>query len=304
MPPSEPLTMTRAEFYILIWTTPIRRLFKEYHLTEETLAGRCARFHIPNPLSVSGSEVRAGSFAGPPPLPDCNDPRCQVIRLDRYLYPHIEEEELCDEFRSLLAAEADPGRRIIVPDVLLRPVHPLVGKARYLLLNLSDSRRKFLKLPVVDRRGCLDLTVTRASLDRAFRIWDTLIKALEKRGHSVAVVRSGTTQVTILGERITIKMDEVDGRRPGRLGLALWKIWAFDFDRRWRDHRRERLEDSLNSFMAGLVNAAGRQRLMRRPRLGAPLQDVWGRPGETGSMGMVEALIAPEGRVRLSVERG
>ena len=57
----------------------------------------------------------------------------------------------------------------------------------------------------------LNIHVTRSSLDRALRIMDALLKALEKRGFSVEVILDGRnpkTKVLIGGDAVAIRLDE------------------------------------------------------------------------------------------------
>jgi hypothetical protein len=263
MLPSERFEMSREEFYRFIRNIPPERLFKEYELTEELLNNICTKFHIPNPVSTGDTTTCSDASNDPLPLPEFEHPILKRIHVHKYLYPYIEDEKLPKEFQSLISAEDNPDNRIIVPDKS-QTLHPLVEKTKNVFSKLLAQKGKFLTLPYGSKHGCLNLNVTRTSLDRALHIFDTLIKALEKRGYHVTVDPSDKTEVIILNEKISIKMEEIDGPRPGRLGFILWKDWVNDIDQQWRDRRQERLENMLNSFVVGLVNAAGRQWLMHR----------------------------------------
>jgi hypothetical protein len=131
----------------------------------------------------------------------------------------------------------------------------------------------------------LDLEVSPACLDRAVRILDALLKALEARGYTVKVRDEGkwATQVRVLDEWISFRLREkvvrrerpptdqerADARRyPNLYGnrkyyrdeptgqLHLDILGSYDNLRSWKDGESSKLEDQLNRFIAGLVRRA------------------------------------------------
>jgi hypothetical protein len=101
-------------------------------------------------------------------------------RLSQWRDPFCDQEN-GDEVRALLEREADPQMAIAVPGEL-RNAHPLIRES-------AGNLRKHSKNHVAARleKACLDIRTTRATLDRALLVCDTLIKALENRGFSVEV---------------------------------------------------------------------------------------------------------------------
>jgi hypothetical protein len=101
-----------------------------------------------------------------------------------------------------VAGAAPPEDRIRVPEQLVEP-HPLVERT---LRSLEAARpgENGLVRPRASR--CLAVAVAPASVDRAARILDALIKGLEARGYkvSVAAEASGPTEVALLGEKAGI----------------------------------------------------------------------------------------------------
>jgi hypothetical protein len=65
-----------------------------------------------------------------------------------------------------------------IPEKLKNP-HPLVAQSMEILGTGKTDRNGLLKLP---GEHCLDIRVSPESLPRAFRIWDSLIKALNEGG--------------------------------------------------------------------------------------------------------------------------
>ena len=87
------------------------------------------------------------------------------------------------EEEDLIAKERDKGNIVIVPERMRQP-HPLVVK------YLDAFRQKAIEVSPNLRRAAgrtLAVVVTPQQLDRAMLLMDTVIKALESRGHIVEV---------------------------------------------------------------------------------------------------------------------
>ena len=183
--------------------------------------------------------------------------------------------------------------RIEVSDQLRRP-HALIQDANAIrakaLKNdhgLANSRSDSKASPSV-----LDIRVSPAARNRALRLLDALLKALESRGYTVSA-----RGVMIEGELVQIGVTEKEDRTPhvataaelarqqkysweriqkwdyapsGRLSIFtdayVW--WRRDLRKRWSDGRAARLEDMLNEIVVGLVaiGVALRQRTEERRR--------------------------------------
>jgi hypothetical protein len=137
----------------------------------------------------------------------------------------------------------------------------------------------------------LDISVSESQLNRALRIIDALIKALEKRGHSVSVERrvprfaggdSDAPVITVariaedpVAFRLVERMQEnrsrseEDWRAPrylwtNRLKFEITDWWPAPAPRRtWSDGRRQRLEMMAGVILQGLVAAGERAREWR-----------------------------------------
>lgn len=133
----------------------------------------------------------------------------------------------------------------------------------------------------------LDIAVSPDRLDRALRIMDALIKALETRGFEVSVVhlyphRSYehiATQVLVFGEAFQFNLQEhvdrtqkpmtrssifgskYEYRPSGRLILRIETY--IEGRKNWSDGSRQRVEGCLNDFIALLVEEAAIKRAER-----------------------------------------
>ena len=165
----------------------------------------------------------------------------------------------------------------------LASIHPLVVRTLDSLKNARLEDDDLLK-PV--GLGCLDVRVSRSSLDRAIRIIDALINALESRGFAVSVSNGlePKSSVEILGEPIQFALTEsmerveqeltsaekkerlkspwlystprYESLPSGRLELIIKDNAGQGLRKRWADRENKRLEDQLNAFLAGLIRIA------------------------------------------------
>jgi hypothetical protein len=138
-------------------------------------------------------------------LPEALVPELGTIRLVRRPDPTPREEPtgpVADRARY----EALPEHRIQVPEET-GVLHPLVERTARTLRSAKKSERGYL-VPRAKRH--LDVTVTPGTLDRALRIMDALVRALEARGFAVAISQDerSATFASVLDERIGFALEE------------------------------------------------------------------------------------------------
>ena len=63
------ITLTRRQLYERVWAVPLRRLCKEFGLSDRGLAKICARHKIPVPARGAWAKKVHGKPARQPPLP-------------------------------------------------------------------------------------------------------------------------------------------------------------------------------------------------------------------------------------------
>ena len=145
----------------------------------------------------------------------------------------------------------------------------------------------------------IDIKVSRNSMDRALRIMDSLIKALEKRSYLVTISlkearsRVYVTRTSVLGESVVFRLKEsytqkkhepvqnskkktesisasypaYDYFATGVLSLCIEEFLG-GVKLVWGDRKKQKLEEVLNDFVIGLVRAAvsKRERRLERQR--------------------------------------
>jgi hypothetical protein len=272
---SETLILSRAELYEKIWNIPTTKLAKEVGLSDVALGKICKKYSIPKPPLGYWAKLAHGKTVARPPLPNTSDNRLEVIE--------IRKRPLVSAGLKPQSTEQEKETPIVVPERLTSP-HPLVRATIDALKNSTPDETGILRSRI---GGCLNVRVGRQSVGRAMRLADALIKALEARGSTVSVAeqaRAYQTCVKILDEIIEIELREGLNRREKQFTAAELRErekYSWLRDRKeyefypsgnfvfsildycgegvrkvWSDGKRQRLENCLNSIIAGLRTAA------------------------------------------------
>lgn len=211
-----------------------------------------------------------------PPLPDGSP---QSLRNITFAPPEVRTETRSepDAVAEQRQYESSPGHRIAVPEQLEKP-HPLVERTRVATRRLKPDHRGIV---TVWDKQVLDIQVTQDLMERALRIMDALLKALEQRAYSVCLSQDTPTQtwVKVHGQEVSIRLDEpvrqVKRQPPPRDWMedrytytpsgelrfqTRIEYFGHKDQRTWRDGKSRRLEDVLNEIVIGIVAAAEQRR--------------------------------------------
>jgi len=269
----------RDELYQEVWSTPMWTLAKKYGISDVGLAKVCRKLKIPLPGRGYWAKKQAGQKVTQASLP-------QVKEKDKVLLnkpsppkeqPVTEELGTDDERVQLARLEAlSPEAPIKRGDLS----HPLILQARAKLAKANENPHGILW--IVEQ--CLDIRVSRASLDRAIRVMAGLVAVIEREGFSVSVGNGHheQTTATVCGQTIKFGLVEqverveasvapsgglVDrvlkyGAQPpvlrkpsGKLLIEVWDIWG-TYKKRWKDGKTTRLEDLVPKVLAGFIRIA------------------------------------------------
>ena len=205
-----------------------------------------------------------------------------MITIDK----HLPRPKHSVEVEARLAREEDETNRIRVAERLARP-HPLVRMTAEAFRGRQPDQYGMLSRPWKEK--CLDVRVSRASLPRALRIMDSLVKAVEERGFRASVTEGekAGTYIELLGEKVEIALEEKmkredhvltkeeserkakyswslvrrwDYEPAGVLQLRIKEIWGDGARKTWADGRTQRVEERLNDVIAGLIVVAEAKR--------------------------------------------
>lgn len=280
---SGPQKFTRAELYEKVWAEPMATLGPKLGLSDTGLRKICDKYHIPTPPRGYWAKVAVGQRIKRPPLPKLpavmRGSEETVIVFHQPPRPAPKElvaQQAEDDSPAGVRRrfEADPENRIAVPAILEQP-HALVASSVLLLRKAKVDEDLRLRT-----RGlkCVALKVSLSAVDRALRLYDALLKALEARGHRVTLVTKDnetSTVVHIDGEQVGIEIQEhvtrteVPPLKPqtgwyskkyvweatGRLTFALTESYL-SVRGKWSDGARQNLDEMLNEIVVGLGDAA------------------------------------------------
>lgn len=280
--------LTREELYEKVWSQPMTKTAKSYGLSDVGLAKICRKLNIPTPGRGYWWKAELGIPVERTPLPPLETAEEKPIQLNRIEKPARPQKQLTETERKV-AAEKKEENRIRVSDELVSP-HLLVEKT---LQSISSAKVDLDGRVRPKAKGCLDVCVGPDSIDRAMRIMDTLLKALEVRGYTIAASeeKEGEARVKVDGESIRFSLEEALDRREKALTPAekfergqyqregheqlWWYMHRTEYVRfpngqltlrihnfsssirgRWSDGVTQRVEHRLNSVVASLIRSA------------------------------------------------
>ena len=264
----------RIEMYNLVWSKPMTEIAEEFGTSAVAIGKRCRSHGVPLPGVGYWQKKEAGKKVHKIPLPKFDGPQQLTFRVKMLGVEVSEPEAVCEAKLH----ERMPENKIVVGKSLRSP-HRLVSTAKDLLERVATDTEKGHQ--VYTSEACLNIRVTRPCLNRALRIMDALIKALENRGASVELERSKrrTTDVIMGRERINIDLYEGfrygepkvnsgawrqrDYNATGELILRIESATYMDCRHLWRDGKRVKLEEQLNDFVVGLRIVAEMERQSR-----------------------------------------
>ena len=168
----------RDILYDEVWAEPMRDVARRYGISDVALAKTCRKLGVPVPGRGYWAKVKAGKADARPPLSALEEGQSGCIVVRRWA-ARQGPQPLAGLEDAVPIAVAEP---IVVAETLENP-HKLVAlSARYLMK--AHPRDGLVSAP---RRSCLDIQVAPESLDRALRICDALIKAMETAGLPVDI---------------------------------------------------------------------------------------------------------------------
>jgi len=270
------VTINRKELYKKVWETPITRLSKEYCLSDVGFAKICKKHNIPRPPRGYWARKAVGYRVKQLTLPPGEDVTIE-INPNPYSQNANKNKELVARMSSSKQSDEEP---IVVPDRLSSP-YPLTKQSSEILYGRQSDAEGLVYPP---KKGCLDISVSKASLRRSLRIMDTIIKALEKQNYEVYLSK-GNTKTKIQEVSISFRIYEklatkkkrpeehnLDGRYQfghssfteervpsGNLCLTIHEADDFHIygcQQNWNDGKKSKLENRTNSFIDGLVTVA------------------------------------------------
>jgi hypothetical protein len=256
----------------------MRTLAEKYGISDVGLAKNCRKLSIPLPGRGYWAKISAGQSVVKTPLPRIS----QEIKIEKPRpmpkdqNPDVEQITDAQERSQIERLDRLNGELVLKHGSLS---HPLITQARTVLRQAREDDRKILQC----REQCLDIRVSKGSLDRALRIMAGLISLIEDEGFSVTVgngFREHTT-AKVHGQEITFglleKVERLDvvplpsenilkkvlsyGGKDvtlnptGQLSFEIWRPWGAS-PKRWKDKKGIVLEGMLPQMVASFIRIA------------------------------------------------
>lgn len=262
----------REELYAGVWEAPLTKLAAKYGVSTYILGNVCRKLQIPLPPSGYWTQREFGKAVERVPLPDATN--LPIIAREKTVLPVATLSKQPQDDPELLRIAQIEALNLSVDPIAKR--HKLVATSARLLKHSKVDDRGILMLPY--NEPCLDIRVSKQSLERALVLMNTLILTLEKEGFSTSVqnVHRGTA-VEIFGMRVPfcfVEKAHIKGHKEIReyswtrtvvdyepTGELEFKIegWGQGVRRVWRDGKAQRLEGVLSGCVGALMRE-GRQR--------------------------------------------
>jgi hypothetical protein len=180
-------TWNREELYKEVWDQPLTRLAPKYGISAVALGKVCDKLQIPLPGRGFWTKKEFGKSVERLPLPEAENlpvvhrlkfpqPQEAVPKAPSALPPAPLEEPTDPEYLRIVAFES---RKVSLNTNL--KWHRLVKESERILKRANVDVRGILEPPAY-RELCLDLRVSRQSLERALGFANAVILALEAEG--------------------------------------------------------------------------------------------------------------------------
>lgn len=283
----------RDELYEEVWSSPMTHLASKYGLSDNGLRKICRKLNIPMPPIGYWARLQYGK----------HDPKLSLPAL-KYGEPDSYSLEIkstagkrfleTDTKIMSFIAEEEKTAKITVQERLVSP-HPLVAQTLNILSETTPDKYGALR-PWYKK--ILDMRVGPASLKRALRIMDAVIKAFEGRNFKVDVTVGKLPELYVMihGHKLSFGMKERinqvahvptkqeiedqkrhswktpppwDFKPSGELSLQI-NEWRTDgLKKSWSDTPKRSLNDMLNDFVTGAVKIAivSRDKQLQREKI-------------------------------------
>ena len=274
----------RAKLYEEVWAEAVTIVAKGYGVSDVALRKICKQLAVPLPPLGYWAKIAAGRKPPTPPLPKYSG-EAEIVR--QHYVSDVPVEPDPEHLVARREFEARPENRIAVSETLDAP-HPLVAATERAFRK--PKQRDLRDLPTTERRA-LDISVSEASLPRALRIMDALVKALDARGMPLRVTELDGKRrccVTLQGQALTVRLienmlrtereptakereeikkygrtylpDRFSYQPTGMLKLGIIGNYHDELQKVVADGKHQRVEQCLNEFVVKLEAEAVRRK--------------------------------------------
>ena len=272
----------REELYSEIWEKPLVKVAAKYGISAVALGKVCRKLQIPLPGRGYWTKKEFGKSVEKTALPAANN--LPIVRRMKEILAttHKHEATISPEETDpeLLRIAAIRNKPVLVSEKT--PLHKLVLQTRSLLRQAHEDSRGILVLP--RRDPTLNIRVSRRMLDRALRLMNALVLAIESEGFSLQVESKDSEKqrvyARIFNQTVHFSIVEKAFQKNKReVTEYSWKRVVYDYeptgmlefhvgdDSRYRgfrsfcDGKTRKLDDLLGECVAELMLDARQQRI-------------------------------------------
>ena len=242
--------LTRNELYNKVWEKPMVQLAKEFGISDRGLAKICKKYDIPRPGLGYWAKLEFGKKVEKVPLPKNRELDKKSITINPFSIAVLSQQS---NRKSVYVKSPIP----ITTDITEK-LHPVVAKA------LKKLLRPGKKVGFFDhRKTCFDISVSDSNIQRAMMVIDTIIKALENRGHQFKVTQEerdgyGGEKIKIehcnfeiKGEKVSFSISEkLNGSLRFIVPNASYQKYS------WTETKTKKIEDKVPQIIQGILKAA------------------------------------------------
>jgi hypothetical protein len=169
--PYDDVAFTREKLYEEVWSRPVMQLAKEMGVSDVAVAKICRKLVIPVPPRGYWARLAAGQSPKKPALPPATPSMAGSHVFRRWRGPE----------GAIAPTVTDEDAPVVAVSPTLENPHRLIRTSRG---HLERAGREYegRARPI---GHALNVAVSEAALDRALRVMDALLEALEVRGHRV-----------------------------------------------------------------------------------------------------------------------
>lgn len=270
----KPLTI--IELYDLIWSKPMTQLVKEIECSYSDLNKICKTHNIPTPKNGHWMKIKYGKDSPKVPLPSGDNNK---VVLDQN-YSKVVGTDLKSDYHLIRRDIAnDSNVNLVVPQKLGNP-DPIIKNSKKIVTGKLNARQEYYKKMDSKNEEYFIPQVSKELLPRAFRILDTIFKALRKRGHTLNFKEKS---IVIIDEmEIGIRLREKNKRVPDRtigqytftklvpIGIFIFQITRSLHSKEWSGTIKTPLEDKVLTILTGLELFAKNEKIYQ-----AELEKGW-----------------------------
>lgn len=247
---------TRKELYDLVWSQPLSVLARKYNISDNGLRKICLKSNIPLPENGYWQKIRYGKPVNIKHLSENYSGKNVIVLNERKIDLDGDTFQVVNPLTELeKAIELNSSLPLRVPDRLTNPDRLTTNTIKYYEAVSKFDYRNGIEYP--SRNEVLSIDVPKASMSRAIRFMDTLIKLLRIRNHAIKFYNNKTI-VVVDGEEIEIRLRErmrVSGNKDSFGGRILENTGEFifiigDYRRKEINEKKATLETKLSTILA------------------------------------------------------